>query len=152
MSIDELTQKIGPFTRFAEQANDIYTYDADGFIIWSRPGQKTAYQIGIYIEKDKPVEPDSFSPTGRRFVDSRPKQDFSGTLILNGVTVTPSLSFETLNAKISGAKFNRTHWADQYMYYAKIPGTDKYYRVIAYLLEDRKIEYIEISFDPSLLK
>jgi hypothetical protein len=145
--IDEITPQIGPYTRFSEKANDIYTWDNHGFILWSQPGKKTIFEIGVYIRKKKPVEEDSFSPTGRRFVDSRPKRDFSGTFILDGVEVTPTMTFETLNARKSGEKFNRTHWADQFKYYSTVPGTGQSYRVIVYLHEDRTISSIEIVYE-----
>lgn len=151
-SIENITKITGSFSRFEEQANDIYTWDNDGFIFWSKYNETTTYQIGIYIRKAKPLEPDSFSPSGTRFTDSRPRDDFSGTFILDGVNITKTLTFETLNAKKKGTKFNRTPFSDQYKYYSKIPGTDRYYRVIAYIHQNRTIEYIEISFDPDLFK
>ena len=149
MPIDDLEKQIGSYSRFEEQANDIYTWDNNGFIFWSKYNEKTAYQIGIYIRKSKPLEPDSFSPSGTRFTDSRPRDDFTGTFILDGVKITKILTLEQLNANKKGAKFHRTPFSDQYIYYSELPGTDRYYRVIAYIHQNRTIEYIEISFDPN---
>lgn len=150
MPVHEVTQKIGDYSRFAAKGNDIYTWDAHGFKLWSRPNKQTIFEIGIYIKKKKPVAKDRTLASGQLFIDSRPKQDFSGTFILDGVNITQRLTFETLNAKKSGSKFNRTHWADQFKYYSKIADTGQSYRVIVYLNENRTINYIEIVYDNNL--
>lgn len=148
--IDNVIEKLSPYSRFAEKGNDIYTWDNLGFLFWSKPHKKIANQLGVYIRKKRPVEEDKFSPTGTRFIDSRPKQDFSGTLILDGVKITRTITFEALNAKKTGPKFNGTHWADQFKYYSKVPGTGQSYRVIVYLHEDRTINYVEIVYEEKI--
>jgi len=154
MPVHEVTQKIGGYSRFAAKGNDIYTWDENGFILWSRLNQKTIFEIGVYIKKKKPVAKDRTLASGQIFIDSRPKQDFSGTFILDRVNITQRLTFETLNAKKSGPKFNRTHWADQFKYYSKIADTGQSYRVIVYLNKNRTINYIEIVYteEPSIRK
>jgi len=142
--IDDIVEKIGLYNRFAHHANDIYTWDDHGFIFWSKPKKKTANQIGIYVRKKPKAD---YLNYVENYVDSRPKQDFNGTFLLDGATITQNMTFETLNAKKSGPKFNGTHWADKFKYYAKHPVTGQSYRVIVYLHKDRTIEYVEIVYE-----
>lgn len=141
--IDDVVEKIGLYNRFAHHANDIYTWDDRGFILWSKPKKKIPNQIGIYIRKKPKAD---YLKYVENYVDSRPKQDFNGTFLLDGIKITQRMSFETLNSIKIGPKFNRTHWADQFNYYSKVPDTGQSYRVIVYLHKDRTIEYVEIVF------
>lgn len=144
LPVDKVTNKIGMYSRFVDKANDIYTWDEHGYKLWSRPNKNTIYQIGVYIRK-KPKA--NYLNYVEDYVDSRPKQDFSGKFILDGVTITQKITFERLNAKKTDQKFRRTHWANQYQYRDKLKDTGKSYQVYVYLHDDRTIRLIEINYD-----
>ena len=144
MPANNVIERIGVNSRFANQANDIYTWDDHGFILWSRPHRKSIFQIGVYVRK-KPMA--DYLNYVEGYIDSRPKQDFSGILNLDGVIVTKNITFETINAKKTGTKFRRTHWDDKFKYSAKVPSTGQWYHVIIYLNQNRTIEYVEIAYD-----
>ncbi len=148
--IENITALLGKQSRFAEKANDAYVWDELGVKVLSAPGTKTASTFSVYIRKRKPVEKDRYLPSGRLYVDSRPKSDFTGTLIIDGVHITPALKFWELNAYKTGTPFRRSYRAHRYRFIGKVKNAqDRRFAIIAHLHDDRTIRKIEIYYEQS---
>ncbi len=145
--IENISALLGKQSRFSEKASDVYTWDELGVKVLSEPGTKTASTFSVYIRKKPKAD---YLKYVEDYIDSRPTQNFTGTLIIDGVHITPALKFWELNAYKTGTPFRRSHWAHRYRFIGKVKNAqDRRFAIIAHLHDDRTIREIEIYYKQS---
>lgn len=147
VSIAEFTKIVGEEPR-TDQSGGVWIWDSYGIKFLSYKGgtkeerNTKGNELTIYI-KDYPDSDDSDG-----YYESRPKYNFRGTLVIDGVRITKNMTVKDVNKKKRGRKFSKRPQWWRFTTYSKIPGRDNAELImLAKVFEDLTIRNIYIWYE-----
>ena len=147
VSIAEFTEIVGEDPR-TDPSGGVWIWDSYGIKFLSYKGgtkeerNTKGNELTIYI-KDYPDGDDSDG-----YYESRPKYNFRGTLVIDGVRITKNMTVKDVNKKKRGRKFSKRPQWWRFITYSKIPGRDNAELImLAKVFEDLTIRNIYIWYE-----